>query len=661
MRRILAYLSLSAAVGFAISPNNEWVNIDYLLKQAGGSGSSDTSGARQQIVSSAGGTAKAGPWGITTKNPVLPPSGNSHDYLGWAPYHWPDCNWCSKGATHLMNPSSGGDEPGNPSGGPDSSDPGDDGNSDDPNDPDGDDEDILIVPREAGDFSAARGDVFHPRHRMKHVRRATNYTTSGVADPPRIRYLAFRSPDDTTSPLDVYAAADLDSLPTTGTLSAPALPTQLPTLGVTPALTDGSSQTSIGTVDGTPAPAQAPAKTQHSSCTPSPTKSLSPSATWTTCPYQVRDGKLNPDVRSLPDSPAVIDMTESVFYNCVAYVLQKTSTFSKNAAGFIDAFFLSPSTAMNPNLNFGQLVRGPGQDHQIGTFTGVLDLRGMVKVINGIQMLKAARSPDWTSARDKGMLAWTNQYVSWLQTSDIGKQTAAAPNNHFSFYVNQLTATKMYVGDTSGAISTLQSYFSKQYLDQVAASGEQPFEAVRTRPYHYRCFNLEAMIANAKMGDQLGLNLWTSKSKYGATIQTALDYTMSLDPKDEDVSDIFPHVAAVAAAYGDPKGKYAAFLQKQVSDYKSMPFWFYDQNSALPNAPASHTARDLGELEHSSTAAGTERAILDTITPSATIPFQCPTVFATATEVAIDDGIYVTCDELKPFYEIVMPLESNAP
>lgn len=63
--------------------------------------------------------------------------------------------------------------------------------------------------------------------------------------------------------------------------------------------------------------------------------------------------------------------------------------------------------------------------------------------------------------------------------------------------MNQLAAAKMYVGDTQGAQGALKNYFTDQFLDQIAASGEQPFEAVRTRPYHYRCFNLEAMIVSS--------------------------------------------------------------------------------------------------------------------------------------------------------------------
>ena len=105
------------------------------------------------------------------------------------------------------------------------------------------------------------------------------------------------------------------------------------------------------------------------------------------------------------------------------------------------------------------------------------------------------------------------------------------------------------------------------------------------------CKWLSCLQTNAKIGDQLGLNLWEVKSRYGATIQTALDYTMSLDPKTEDVLEVLPHVASVAAAYGDPKGKYAAFMGKIMSDYQSKSFWLYDQTGALPSSPAAQTVQ----------------------------------------------------------------------
>ena len=150
-----------------------------------------------------------------------------------------------------------------------------------------------------------------------------------------------------------------------------------------------------------------------------------PHIAWTTCPYVNRDGKVNPDVRTLPDSPAAVKMPEAVLYNALTYALQKTASASQTAASFLDTFFLASKTAMAPNLNYGQMVRGPGAAHQKGTFTGILDLRAMVKVVNAIQVLKAANSPDWTAARDQAMVTWVKAYLTWLQTSDLGKQVAS--------------------------------------------------------------------------------------------------------------------------------------------------------------------------------------------------------------------------------------------
>jgi hypothetical protein len=82
-------------------------------------------------------------------------------------------------------------------------------------------------------------------------------------------------------------------------------------------------------------------------------------------------------------------------------------------------------------MNFGQMVRGPGQAGQEGTFTGVLDLRGIVKVINGVMILKAANSPDWTAARDQELAAWMAQYADWLQDSPLGKRSASRPKYVF--------------------------------------------------------------------------------------------------------------------------------------------------------------------------------------------------------------------------------------
>lgn len=70
-------------------------------------------------------------------------------------------------------------------------------------------------------------------------------------------------------------------------------------------------------------------------------------------------------------------------------------------------------------------------------------------------------------------------------------------SNHLTFYVSQVAASMILAGNMDGAKTVLQNFFKGAYMDQVAQNGDQPFEAVRTRPYHYRCFNLEGLIVSS--------------------------------------------------------------------------------------------------------------------------------------------------------------------
>jgi hydroxymethylpyrimidine/phosphomethylpyrimidine kinase len=128
------------------------------------------------------------------------------------------------------------------------------------------------------------------------------------------------------------------------------------------------------------------------------------------------------------------DMSQAVFYNALSFAITGTRSYSQKAVSFIDTFFLTKATAMTPNINYGQIIRGIGPEHQVGTFTGVLDTRGMVKVVNAIIALKNAKSPDWDDKKDAAMMAWMTQYVQWLETSSIAKKTSSSAKCVFSSF-----------------------------------------------------------------------------------------------------------------------------------------------------------------------------------------------------------------------------------
>ncbi|PFH51147.1 hypothetical protein AMATHDRAFT_143319 [Amanita thiersii Skay4041] len=304
---------------------------------------------------------------------------------------------------------------------------------------------------------------------------------------------------------------------------------------------------------------------------------LPPEEVWKRCPYKSRDGQFNPDVRLVNNVGAFQNFSDAVLYNSLAWVLVVVK--------FIKTWFLDEDTRMNPNLNYAQMQRGP--DGQTGSHTGVLDLKSMSKVVSGILLLREGKSSAWTPDIDAQMVAWSKEYITWLETAHIAIEEAHAENNHGTFYYNQLAALKILVNDMNGAKNVTDAYFKQQYLSQINANGEQPLEAARTRPYHYRAYNLAAMITNARLSQYATKNsdVWRAQTSSGATIRNALDFAMTISAKasneDSYAEELYPNIGAVAAVYGDPNGKYLTYLQKAEPTFTSEAWYFWNQPFAL--------------------------------------------------------------------------------
>lgn len=78
-------------------------------------------------------------------------------------------------------------------------------------------------------------------------------------------------------------------------------------------------------------------------------------------------------------------------------------------------------------MAFGQIVRGPGEKGRTGAWTGILDGRGLVKVVDGGMVLKLTGHPEWTDKLDQGLKIWVTGYLNWLKTSKLGRTVAAKP------------------------------------------------------------------------------------------------------------------------------------------------------------------------------------------------------------------------------------------
>ncbi|KAJ7032159.1 chondroitin AC/alginate lyase [Mycena alexandri] len=306
------------------------------------------------------------------------------------------------------------------------------------------------------------------------------------------------------------------------------------------------------------------------------------SDTWTKCDYVVRDGEVNPDRNVIQDFQSFFNLSDAVLYNSIAATLQNSpsSVYSQNVVRFITTWFLDPDTAMNPNLDYSQMDGGP--NGQTGTFTGMLDLRGFAKIASGILILRATENADWTPALDTQFVAWCNKYISWLETAQIAHAAATAANNHGTIFVSQLAAVKLIANDTAGAVNWTQNYFTGTFQGQLTENGEQPLEAARSAPWHYRNFNLAGMITNARLLKYANPTSqpWNATAK-GATIQTALDFLMTIHPsktgETNTTAEIYPSIAAVASVYGDSDGKYIKYMNAAKFPYADDATFLWDQ------------------------------------------------------------------------------------
>ncbi|KLT42263.1 chondroitin AC/alginate lyase [Cutaneotrichosporon oleaginosum] len=297
-----------------------------------------------------------------------------------------------------------------------------------------------------------------------------------------------------------------------------------------------------------------------------------------TCLYSNHDGALNPDARLVNNIGDFDEMSNAIFYASMAWGVTRSKTYSHRAASLIDSWFLHEKSYMNPHLNYAQLKGGPAVRDQMGRHTGVLDLKGMIKIASGALLLRQGNAEGWNATIDGRFQTWVSNYTNWIKNSPIAQDEEASVNNHGTFYSAQLAALQLITNDTQDAAATIQKYFDGHFKHQIKLDGSQPYELNRTRPYHYLAYNLAAMVTAARIGEYAGINVWDTKSDEGATIQTACDFAMNYDPKNELPDELYPVVAAVAAHYGDPDGKYSGWLnQKTNGQYVTEPSFFWTQ------------------------------------------------------------------------------------
>jgi type 1 glutamine amidotransferase len=241
-------------------------------------------------------------------------------------------------------------------------------------------------------------------------------------------------------------------------------------------------------------------------------------ATTTGLPYIRRDGERNPEIREIPDHDNILGMPENVETLALAYYFTGEEKFAAKAAQFIRTWFLDPATRMNPHFQFAQAIRGVNTGRGIG----LIESRGLVKVVDGVGLLAGAKA--WTEADQRGLEQWFEEFLDWMLESKHGRDERAAKNNHGTYYDLQVASFGMFLGRWEFATNLLQSVTTNRIAAQIKPDGRQPLELARTKAWSYSMGNLSGLMSLARLGEHVGSDLWNYETPDGRSIRKAFDF-----------------------------------------------------------------------------------------------------------------------------------------
>jgi hypothetical protein len=241
------------------------------------------------------------------------------------------------------------------------------------------------------------------------------------------------------------------------------------------------------------------------------------------CPYKQHDGIRNPNVDMLTDRHGLHASSEAIFELALAWYFTGNTAYADQAERVARAWYLDPSTAMKPEMQYAQQPGPCGP----GSATGLIEASGgyMTDALDGLAILTLDTRPKgWTASDQTAIMSWMTQFLSWLASSPIAIAEQAALNNHGTWYDALVSSIHLFIGDAAAAKTLVTSSKTKRIDAQINADGSMPKELARATSWHYSNYNVAGLCRLAMVAQHVGVDLWSYQSTAGGSIAKAIDF-----------------------------------------------------------------------------------------------------------------------------------------
>jgi hypothetical protein len=243
-------------------------------------------------------------------------------------------------------------------------------------------------------------------------------------------------------------------------------------------------------------------------------------------PYIRRDGEVNPE-RFLYDNVPLNNLDSTATTLSLAYYFSGEKKYADRAAQLIRVWFIEDSTRMNPNLKYGQAIKGKVDGRGIG----IIDTRGFGRIVEAIELIR--QSPDWSIQDQEEMVSWFGKYLKWLLESEYGIDERDHKNNHGTYYDLLVISLAVFVGQNELVEEVLNKVAQDRIEVQIDPDGKQPYEISRTRAYTYSVMNLTGLFYLALIAEKRGIDLWSYQSPDSRSLKKALMYLLPFAKKEK--------------------------------------------------------------------------------------------------------------------------------
>ena len=233
-------------------------------------------------------------------------------------------------------------------------------------------------------------------------------------------------------------------------------------------------------------------------------------------PYMRKDGETNPEVKLYKDKDYLPELCSQIYTLALAHSYSGDKKYNNHAIKLIRVWFLDTATKMNPNMNFGQAIKG----QNTGRGAGLIDARNFIKVIEAIELMNKEEA--YPKKDLKNMQVWFADFLQWMETSKNGKEEMNAKNNHGVWY-DALRLSIALFNNQKEAANNIIANAQVRLANQMDDNNRFPLEMARTTSFHYSVFVIDAFLKIATMAESIGVDFLANNVNSKHTLKAAVD------------------------------------------------------------------------------------------------------------------------------------------